>query len=73
VRALGVFIAARQARASLEHLMELEQWPIDPAIGRALDRLIEIEESSAQTILRAAEARRALWTDSRARGERWSA
>jgi hypothetical protein len=73
VRALAVFIAARQARASLEHLMALEHWPTDPAISRAIDRLVQLEEESAHTILRGAEARRVLWIDSRARGERWSA
>ena len=73
MRALSIFIAARQARASLEHLMELERWPTDPAISRAIDRLVQLEENAARTILRAAEARRVLWNDCHERGERWSA
>lgn len=73
MRALDVFVAARQARAGLEHLLELEGWPTDPALSLAIDRLVQIEEDAARTVLRAAEARRVLWSDCDARGERWSA
>jgi hypothetical protein len=53
--------------------MELERWQTDEAISRAIDRLVQLEEDAARTILRGAEARRVLWVDSRERGERWSA
>ena len=36
--------AARHARGALELLLQLREWAPDPALSRAIDRLVELEE-----------------------------
>ena len=36
--------AARNAQAALEHLLDLLDWGEEPALSRAMDRLVQLEE-----------------------------
>ena len=37
--------AAREAKAALERLLDLLEWRAEPALGRAIDRLVQLSES----------------------------
>ena len=58
MRVLDTLIAAKQARAAIERLLAVNDWPRDRALSLAVDRLVEIEEQAARAIERAAEWRR---------------
>jgi hypothetical protein len=58
VRVLDTLVAAKQARAALERVLEINSWPQDRALSRAVDRLLELEEQAARAIERVAEWQR---------------
>jgi hypothetical protein len=58
VRALDTLVAARQARAAIERLLEINSWPVDPVLGGAIDRLLILEEQAAAACRRITEWRR---------------
>jgi hypothetical protein len=58
VRTLDTLAAAKQARAAIERLLAINDWPKDRALSLAIDRLILIEEQVARAIERVAEWRR---------------
>jgi hypothetical protein len=58
MRALDTLVAARQARAAIERLLEVNDWPDDPALHRAIDQTLIIEEQARAAIERAAAWRR---------------
>jgi len=53
MRALDTLTAARQARAALERLLALNDWPEDRPLSLAIDRLLQLEEQAASAIHRA--------------------
>jgi hypothetical protein len=57
VTVLDTLTAARAARAAIERLLEINDWPTDRALSLAVDRLVEIEEQATRAIERAAEWR----------------
>jgi hypothetical protein len=57
VRVLDTLIAARQAKAALERLLEINDWPPDRAISLAIDRLLELEAQASAAVRRASEWR----------------
>lgn len=58
MRTLDTLAAAKQARAAIERLLAINDWPKDRALSLAIDRLILIEEQVARAIERVAEWRR---------------
>lgn len=50
VRALRLLANVRAAKASIEQLLADEQWPIDPPLLLALDRLQVLEAQARETI-----------------------
>jgi hypothetical protein len=58
VRALDTLIAARQARASIERLLEVNDWPTDRSLSLAIDRLVLLEAQAAEACRRVDEWRR---------------
>jgi hypothetical protein len=47
VRDPDLTAAAKKARAELEAVLDLLEWPEEPAISRCLDRLVQLEEGEA--------------------------
>jgi hypothetical protein len=43
--ATTIATAAREAKAALERLLDLLEWRAEPALGRAIDRLVQLSES----------------------------
>jgi hypothetical protein len=58
VRALDTLVAARQARAAIEHLLAINHWPHDRALSLAIDQLLILEEQATAAVRRVAEWRR---------------
>jgi hypothetical protein len=55
VSALHIYIATRQARASLERLLDVLGWPEDRTLSLALDRFEAIAEEAAEDVSRQSE------------------
>ena len=58
MRALDTLVAARQARAAIERLLAVNDWPEDRSLSLAIDRLILLEEQAAAAIHRVSSWRR---------------
>ena len=58
MRALRAFIAARQAKQAVEHLLDELGWPNDPVLSRTLDHLQLLIEQSTDTMAKINAARR---------------
>jgi hypothetical protein len=54
VRAFDTLLAARQAKAALERLLAINDWPEDRALSLAIDRLVELDAQASAAIKRAA-------------------
>ena len=58
MRVLDTLIAAKAARAAIERLLAINDFPSDRALSLAIDRLVVLEEQAAAAVRRAAEWRR---------------
>jgi hypothetical protein len=49
-RHLDILIAARQARAAIERLLDVTGWGHEPALSRALDAVVVAEDLAAAAL-----------------------